>query len=238
MRWHVTAVLFDMGLTISHQQPTREDVILQFLREHGHVHALRDVRVALFATDTWWHAWAATTPLSQRTAETQQAVRLMYRDTLVANLGLASNDGLAREFADVFRTSIVRRHNAIFPDVLPTLRALRGHGLRLGVVSNWDLTLEQHCNELGLAPYLDTIVGSVSVGYEKPDPRIFEIALARLAVRADQAMHIGDMYPSDVVGARRAGILPVLLDRHDLQPRADCLRVRSLQELVPLILDG
>ncbi len=231
----ITAVLFDMGSTLSHQNPTREDVITQFLDARGYPHSVRDVRVALLAADTWWHAWAASTPTAARTEEVRQAMRMTYRNTLLTALRLATDDGLAQELTDVFRTSIMRRHNALFSDVMPTLRTLRSRGLRLGIVSNWDLSLEDHCRELGLTTYFDTIVGSSAVGVEKPDPAIFRITLERLAVCPDQAIHVGDMYFSDVVGARRAGIMPILLDRYDLQPEADCLRIQSLQDILPLV---
>jgi len=119
--------------------------------------------------------------------------------------------------------------------VLPTLSDLRRRGLKLAIVSNWDASLQSHCDDLGLTPLFDTIVGSQAVGYEKPDPRIFAIALERVQVTATQVLHVGDIYVSDVVGARRAGITPVLLDRHDLQPNADCLRVRTLDQILPLL---
>ncbi len=59
---------------------------------------------------------------------------------------------------------------------------------------------------------LDFVVDSGAVGVEKPDPAIFRIALERAGVSAAEAMHVGDLFPVDVVGARRAGLEPVLLD--------------------------
>ena len=103
-------------------------------------------------------------------------------------------------------------------------------------MSNWDESLLSHTDELGLTPLFDTIVGSLAVGYEKPHKRIFEIALERLALAPEDVIHVGDMYVSDVVGARRAGIRPVLLDRFDLMPQADCLRVSTLDQLLPLLI--
>jgi len=236
MKRHLSAASFDMGSTLSHQNPDREDLLVEFLQDRGYPRTLHDVRRALLDADTLWHTWGMSTPVPLRTDEARQAMRIRYRDTILTSLQLESNDGLAEDFADVFRTSIMRRHNATYPDVLPTLQALRSHGFRLAIVSNWDLSLEDHCRDLGLTAYFDAIVGSQSVGHEKPDPRIFQITLQRLGVSPDQTIHVGDMYLSDVVGSRRAGILPVLLDRYDLQPNVDCLRVRSLDEILPLIL--
>jgi HAD superfamily hydrolase (TIGR01509 family) len=79
-------------------------------------------------------------------------------------------------------------------------------GLRLAVVGNWDMTLPQHLEELGLAAYFEAIVTSAESGTPKPDPRIFELALERLGgVPPDRALHIGDS-ETDELGARAAGM--------------------------------
>jgi HAD superfamily hydrolase (TIGR01509 family) len=235
MHNEIAAVFFDMGSTLSLQNPTREELLSDFLGQQGYKRSLHDVRRALMNADVWWHRWAEEVPFGWRNKETLQALRQKYRDAFLDALDLGSHDGLQEALADLFRTSIMRRHNALFPDVPPTLNALRAAGLRLAIVSNWDDSLTSHCDDLGLTPFFETIVGSLAVGYEKPDPRIFQAALDRLGLSAHQVIHVGDIYPSDVVGARRAGITPVLIDRYDLQPEADCLRVHSLTDIVPLV---
>jgi putative hydrolase of the HAD superfamily len=235
MRRTTDAVFFDMGSTLSHQDPTREEVLAEFLTGKGHPTSLQTVRRALLDADIWWHEWVAQVPYSERTDDARQKMRLEYRRVFLDALSLNSNDGLRDALNDVFTTSIMRRHNAIYADVMPTLRLLKERGLKLAIVSNWDLSLQSHCDDLGLTPLFDTIVGSLSVGHEKPDPVIFEIALGRLGLAAPQVVHVGDMYQSDVLGARRAGLTPVLLDRYDLQPDVDCLRVRTLGELGALL---
>jgi HAD superfamily hydrolase (TIGR01549 family) len=92
------------------------------------------------------------------------------------------------------------------------LTALRRLGLVVGCISNSNGTVAELLADVGLAGSLDFIVDSGVVGVEKPDPEIFRIALRRGAVTAAEAMHVGDLYPVDVVGARRAGLEPVLLD--------------------------
>jgi putative hydrolase of the HAD superfamily len=231
----ITAVFFDMGSTLSYQEPTREELLVDFLRQRGYERALQDLRRALLAADTWWHEWTQQNPFGWRDDTLRRSMRLQYRQVFLEALGLASSDGLREALDDVWSASIMRRHNAIFPDVMPTLHAMRSQGLKLAIVSNWDESLISHTDELGLTPIFDTIVGSLAVGYEKPHKRIFEIALERLALAPEQVIHVGDMYVSDVVGARRAGIRPVLLDRFDLMPQADCLRISTLDQLLPLV---
>ena len=124
------------------------------------------------------------------------------------------------------------------PNVVPALAALRGRGLRLVVVSNANGTLLAHMERLGLTGRFDYILDSQDEGVEKPDPRFFEIALARSGARAETTIHVGDLYYVDVVGARNAGLRGVLLDEANLRPDADCPRVRSLEELVAGISSG
>ncbi len=92
------------------------------------------------------------------------------------------------------------------------LAALRRRGLIVGCISNSDGTVGALLDRVGLGSALDFVVDSGVVGVEKPDPRIFRIALERAGVAASEAMHVGDLFAVDVVGARRAGIEPVLLD--------------------------
>jgi putative hydrolase of the HAD superfamily len=116
-------------------------------------------------------------------------------------------------------------------DVRPSLARLRAVGLRLAVVSNANGTLRLLFERLGLTPAFEVVLDSAEEGVEKPDARLFRMALERLGGDAATALHVGDIYHVDVVGARAAGIRPVLLDEAGLYPEADCPRVRSLAEL-------
>jgi len=233
----VKAVFFDMGGTLSTQEPSRENVVQDYLRSKGYNCDLQRIRAAYLAADLSYCDWAASTPLEKRTPAAYQRLLQHYHRTFLHHLAV-SGDGWQEEMIALFQANVKRRHNVLYPDVQATLAALRDAGLRLGIVSNWDLSLDDHIRELGLAPYLNVVVGSQAVGSEKPQARIFQIALAQVGVTAPEALHVGDIYTADVVGARAAGLVPVLIDRYDLQPQADCLRVRSLEELPAIIAAG
>jgi hypothetical protein len=89
---------------------------------------------------------------------------------------------------------------------------------------------------VGLTPYFHAVCDSCVEGVEKPDPRFFRIVLDRAGGRPETAMHVGDLYYVDVVGARNAGIRPLLLDPHGLYRGFDVPRIVSLSELVSLVL--
>ena len=123
----------------------------------------------------------------------------------------------------------------MYDDVVPTLRALRERGVKLGIVSNWDTRLRGICTGLGLDRLVDFIVISAEVGCRKPDPRIFEEALRRAEVKPSEALHVGDLPDEDAVGAQRAGIRPLLIDRRRRMVPADPLPgVEMLETLADL----
>jgi HAD superfamily hydrolase (TIGR01509 family) len=118
------------------------------------------------------------------------------------------------------RASVLWR--AVMPQVPEALARMRDRGLTLVVVSNSDGTAERSLEAAGLRPYLDFVIDSAIVGYEKPDPRIFEHGLRQTGARPERTLHVGDLYHADVTGARAAGIHAVLLDPYGDWSGIDC----------------
>lgn len=120
-------------------------------------------------------------------------------------------------------------------DVAPTLERLRALGLKLVVVSNANGRLRHLFDRVGLTDRVDVLFDSFEEGVEKPDPRLFHIALERSGSRPATTMHVGDLYHVDVVGARSAGLQAVLLDTASLYEDVDCQRIQSLPDLCQLL---
>ncbi len=123
-------------------------------------------------------------------------------------------------------------------ETIPALQRLSGGGRRLAVVSNSNGTVRAKLQRLGLARFFETIVDSLEEGVEKPDPRIFALALQRMSARHDTTIHVGDLYYVDVVGARAAGLRAVLLDSRDLYRDHDCPRFPSLMTFAEALESG
>jgi HAD superfamily hydrolase (TIGR01549 family) len=123
-------------------------------------------------------------------------------------------------------------------DVVPALERLRFAVPRLVVVSNANGRLHTVMERVGLARFFDVMLDSQLEGVEKPDPRLFEVALERAGARRETTLHVGDFYWIDVKGAWAAGLRAVLLDAADLYAGVDCLRVRSLAELADVLERG
>ncbi len=122
------------------------------------------------------------------------------------------------------------------PDAVAALRALRSRGVRLVVASNWDCSLGEVLAGAGLLPLVDGVVSSAVAGAAKPDPALFDAALAVAGTPAEEAVHVGDSPDHDVAGARAAGVRAVLLDRRGVAATADVPVIRRLDELPSLLL--
>ena len=121
----------------------------------------------------------------------------------------------------------------IFDDVLPTLDALQG-GYTMGLLSNGN-TYPERC---GLGGYFQFVVFAQEHGIQKPDPRIFEIAIERAGCTKHQLLHVGDSFQNDVIGAKQAGIKSVWLNRQSGNNEAEQqpdFEVSSLRELTKVL---
>jgi putative hydrolase of the HAD superfamily len=122
------------------------------------------------------------------------------------------------------------------PEAEAALARVRRAGLRSGVISNSSGVAHRILESVGLAAHVDFVVDSGIVGVEKPDPRIFELALREAGVGAAEAVYIGDLYSVDVLGARAAGLDAILIDPLGAWGERDCRRARGVLDAVALVV--
>jgi putative hydrolase of the HAD superfamily len=131
-----------------------------------------------------------------------ETLTTLRRDCAGVFLKACQADLDATAFAPDFDAAIEFR---LLPDVVPALDALQAAGFSLACVANWDISLADHLEGLGLTKRFQATVSSAEAGSQKPDPRPFELALERLGVPASRALHCGDS-DADREGAARAGL--------------------------------
>ncbi len=167
-------------------------------------------------------------------SEHERAAR--YLDALFRLAGVARER--LRDVATALRRLHHERHlwSAVAPRTAEALKRLRAAGLRLGVVSNSDGGVEEALTAAGLRPSFDVVVDSASAGVEKPDPRIFNLALAALGVAPAEALYIGDIYEVDVAGARAAGLTAALVGPAGAHAGGDVTVAPSVAELIDLLV--
>jgi HAD superfamily hydrolase (TIGR01549 family) len=126
--------------------------------------------------------------------------------------------------------------NSPEPQAPEALALLRRAGLRAAVISNSNGSIRSILDSLGLVDHLDFVLDSAEVGVEKPNPKIFQLALSRAGLAPTEAAYVGDLYSIDILGARAAGLRAVLLDpgRH-WGPR-DCPTAPDLLSAIHEIL--
>jgi len=135
-------------------------------------------------------------------------------------------------FDELFETFRSRAWE-LFPETKDVLALLRRKGLKLGIISNFDSRIYDVCTDLGIIDYFDSFVISSEVGYAKPSPEIFSIALERSRIHPSHCIHIGDSIEHDLYGALSVGIRVLLLDkRGKYKARNDVDRIENLTDVV------
>jgi putative hydrolase of the HAD superfamily len=130
------------------------------------------------------------------------------------------------------------------PDSMSALAVFARHGVPMGVVSNASGQIEQELlrSEIcqvgdGIGVAMRCVIDSHVVGVAKPDPQIFAHALDQFPEFArERIAYVGDSVTMDIGGATAAGLHPLLLDPYDDHPDAEFERVRSLHDLIPMLI--
>ncbi len=163
-----------------------------------------------------------------------RALRLECAGVLRERLPASARAALSAE--DLLPAMLASLRFSAFPEAAGALAGLRRAGLRLVVLSNWDISLHDVLAAAGLSRLLDGVLSSAEAGAAKPDRRAFRAALELAGTAPESAIHVGDSLTQDIAGARAAGIAPVLLRRDPLRPSGrDVPAIASLAELGRLI---
>jgi putative hydrolase of the HAD superfamily len=176
--------------------------------------AARGVDRSLEQVERAFHAEVAYYVPRSHEGRDDATLALLRRDCARVFLEAAGADLAPEEFAPAFLEALVFEPAA---GATAACRALAGAGLRLAVVSNWDIGLHGQLALLGLTAIVDAVVTSAEAGAPKPDPAVFRLALERLDVAPARAVHVGDAI-ADEEGARAAGL------RFEPAPLADAAR--------------
>ena len=170
---------------------------------------------------------------SERLSQEKQWWRKLVQEVFAGLGEFPQFEDYFEEVFDFFRTAAAWELGA---DTKATLTALKQHGLRVGVISNFDSRLYDVLRTLELLAYFDSIHISTEVGAAKPEAAIFAAALQANHLTAPQALHIGDSFREDVQGAQAAGLRAIWLQREpDASTTSDVMPVCSLLEILALL---
>jgi FMN phosphatase YigB (HAD superfamily) len=228
----IKAIFFDLDGTIRHNDPRGGDVFADHaasiglrLRDDDRLRAMR-----------WEHLYWANSPdlLADRERYRDDDTGFWTRYSHRQLIALGASEKQAADMAGAMHThmEVAYKPSSIVPPEVPAvLAALREAGVALGVISNRGEPFGEELAGLGLASYFGYNLAGGEVNLFKPDPAIFLHACQQTGVPAADAAYVGDNYFADIVGARRAGLTPVLHDPRGIFDDPECAVIRDFTEL-------
>lgn len=213
------AVFIDMGETLVKFIPRYDEAVTNAIREKGIQVSEREVFRALMAQ-------MGTRHFPHK--ELGGLAHIDFKD-LFYRLGKYVPEDIVKELSA--RSYLSERYE-LYDDAIPFLEEIKRLGLKIILVSNATRKIHEIVKELGLIRYLDGIVASCDLGIMKPHPKIFYYAKE---ICGADGIHIGDVYEIDYLGAKRAYLDGILLDRFNFYPEIKENKVRNLLEALELI---
>jgi len=233
----IRAILFDLDGTLRYNRPRFNDILAKYSVEYG----AADTRDNRNNAERWLHYYWAQSADAQRDMQTFGDLSSAFWENHTRRYLIAF--GHAPNQAERIAPEIYRRMNSEYdpqpwipPEVFVVLRTLREAGFLLGIVSNRTHPLDDELKYFGLDNYIDLKLTAGEANSWKPDIGIFMEAVLRLQVNPAEVLYVGDNYYADVIGARNAGLRPVLLDPEGIFHDAECEVIRDLHDLIHLAL--
>ena len=234
----IRTIFFDAGFTLIRPSPSLIEVCQAVCRQHG-LHLDSDALAEQIPAAEAYFLEAIK--LNQRTWASEDAITLFwagyYRALLRPFIAEHNETLLERCVLAIIHEFDQHTSWELFPDVLPTLQALQGRNFTIGIISDWGANLIPIIGGLDIGRYFDCVIISAVTHHAKPEAALYDLALRRANAIPDYAIHIGDSYIHDVLGARSVGITPILIDRPG-RLRAedvDCILIRDLREMLDLL---
>jgi len=232
------AVLFDLDGTLRYNDPHANHALMDFAVTFGaHDSPDRRRRALLWAHYYWANSPALADDL-RRFPGRGTAFWVHY--TRRQLLAFGCPPAQARYLAPRVHICMIERYqprDRLYAGVPEMLASLRARGYLVGVLTNRPSAVDAYLSQMGVAEHCDLILSAGQVGVWKPDRRIFEAAVNALGIRTEQTLYVGDNYYADVVGARRAGLYPVLVDPEAVFSPMQCLSIPKVTDLPERVLE-
>jgi putative hydrolase of the HAD superfamily len=231
----IKAVFFDLYHTLVRYDPPQEEIQAKVLNDFGievkPEALLRPIAIA----DEFIFQEHSRLSISKRSDQEKKTLWGQYQAMVLKEAGIEPSKELIGGILGKMQQ--IKFNMALFDDVLPALTELRDKGLIIGLISNVDNDISPLLHKLGLTPLLQVVITSLDSGYSKPQPEIFKAAVKKANVKVQEAMYVGDQYQIDVIGASRAGMRGILLDRGGYFNEAiKETKIRNLHQLIELLL--
>jgi len=225
MTEEIDLITFDAGGTLFDMSPTRDEVFIDILS-----HRFPDLDETLVTGALAKADRVFDEEFAAQDGKNEKPFWKKFDAHVLSQLGMGDRTAeIHAELDAAFREIIPRVDSWVqFPETKRVLERIRKRDFRLGVISNATDLTKRVMDNLDLTRYFDFVMVSEEVGVRKPSPEIFRMAAQKGGAALSRSLHVGDKFAVDVVGARRAGMNAVLLDRTHVYDDLDCIRSRDL----------
>ena len=200
----IKAVFFDIYGTLAGFDPPREDIQMRAAEKLGFILTKDGIDAGYHIADQFLTRQNSSKPVRTLNADERRTFFSKYEQLVLKGAGhIVELDVAEKVWKEVSKQQY---RLTLFPDLI------------VAVISNMNQTGELLCDDMNLTGHVDFAVTSGETGFEKPDSRIFEVALSKAGVLAEEAVFIGDQLDSDIRGAQNAGMHPILMDRYGGHP--------------------
>jgi len=223
-------IVFDCYQTLIYKKDL-ERIVQKFLADEMRIKI--SLKYIKYAFDAIYHRYKFQHPRFE-SAQDRKEFYIKYNKELMGIIGVdVSSDFAGRLNQELGKLSSY----TCYPDVIPALKYFKiQKKIPLSIIANWTETLEKILEDTNLRQYFNFVHSSHNLKLEKPNPEIFKKTLAEIIEKYDKVYYIGDDYELDIVPARQANLIPVLIDRNNRYPKnVDCIKIRNLNNLKKIV---
>ena len=230
----IKAVFFDIYGTIADFFPPKEEIQINVAEKFNITLDKDKILDAYKLANNFLVKQNSIFPIRKMNDEQKLNFFSEYEKIIIDNSGSNVDVGLAKNiWVEITKQKYDLK---IFPDLIQCINVLRDMGLILGLSSNINMSGKKIAEKLGVSSYFNYVFTSEDLGYEKPNKMIFEKSLDIAKLTPSEVVFIGDQVESDILGAKNANILPILLDRHNnYENYSEVLKINDLFQLQEII---
>ncbi|MAW66515.1 MAG: hypothetical protein CL708_01295 [Chloroflexi bacterium] len=229
----IKAVLFDLYGTLVGFEPSRFVIQSQVAKKYDLFLTETGVSKGYFLADKFMAEQNAVSPIRSMSIAEKEEFFARYEQLVLSGDELEVELSLCKK---IFKElQYIPYSMVLYEDVIPTLNSLRKLNFKLGLISNMDKSGSEILNEFSLSNYMDVCITSKEAKVEKPDSKIFNMALSKLDIDATNSIYIGDQILSDIEGAKNSKMLPILIDRESSHTDYQGEKISDLSQLIDLL---